>query len=676
MIFDFHIHSKYSFDSVMSPERIVRVAQDNGLDCIAITDHNSIKGGLEGKKYENKNIKVLIGEEISTNHGDLIGINLKEEIKEKDFFKAVKEIKRQGGVSILPHPYKGHKNIENIAQHVDIIEAYNSRISHDLNEKARNLAEKLNKPFICGSDAHFYREIGNAKNSGTLGDLKFGILSFSQTNKHLIYLSQLIRAIKRKEVKVFLLNFDLLVKNISRNIVTNLVYLGYYVLRYIHFNIFFHKIKKEFKDLGTDILFSSYLISWRKYTHLNGKSYEYDLMIGDVIEQSKEHFSVKCIDLPMYFRSLKRTYNKFRESNDWVCVEQFMDISSIFKAFFLSIKSLFGYRIGKYWDNYFPLIGKPVKVNSLLNLIISEKIISLVKPKILFLSCEYCTFHREFTYTAHSNNKIVIALQHGVITPSHYGYIFGDNRMRDILPDITCVFGQYHYDLLTKNSIYKPEQVVVTGQPRYDILYHADKIYDKEKFIKKYKINPDHKIILWTTQCHGLSEEENIKNFKAVFETMRNLKDVTLVIKQHPGEGRRYTKMIGKYLNKYKLNAVVMPKDSDTYEQIFVCDLMMTRHSTTAMEAVALNKPVIILNLSGEPDPVEYVKEGVALGVYKEEDLKPTIEKLLKDDSELAKNRKRYIEKYLYKIDGKATERVVKLIGEMIEESKRKKNGN
>jgi len=218
--------------------------------------------------------------------------------------------------------------------------------------------------------------------------------------------------------------------------------------------------------------------------------------------------------------------------------------------------------------------------------------------------------------------------------------------------------------------------LVVTGQPRYDILYHADKIYDKEKFFKKYNLNPDHKIILWTTQCHGLSEEENIKNFKTVFETMRNLKDVTLVIKQHPGEGRRYTKMIGKYLNKYKLNAVVMPRDSDTYEQIFVCDLMMTRHSTTAMEAVALNKPVIILNLSGEPDPVEYVKEGVALGVYKEEDLKPVIERLLKDDSELAKNRKRYIEKYLYKIDGKATERVVKLIGEMIEESKRKKNGN
>ena len=136
------------------------------------------------------------------------------------------------------------------------------------------------------------------------------------------------------------------------------------------------------------------------------------------------------------------------------------------------------------------------------------------------------------------------------------------------------------------------------------------------------------------------------------------------------GEGERYTKMIKGYLNKYNLemNAVITPKSSDTYEQLFVCDLMITRHSTTAVEAVALNKSVIILNLSGEPDPVEYVKEGVALGVYKEADLKPAIEKLLKDDSELAKNRKSYIEKHLYKIDGKATERAVNLIEEMIKE--------
>jgi len=173
---------------------------------------------------------------------------------------------------------------------------------------------------------------------------------------------------------------------------------------------------------------------------------------------------------------------------------------------------------------------------------------------------------------------------------------------------------------------------------------------------------------LWTTQCHGLRDEENIKNFNAVFATIKEFPEALLIIKQHPAEPKRYTQMIAHYLKKYNVSAIIVPKDCDIYELLYICDLMITRHSTTAMEAVALNKPVIILNLSGEPYPVEYVKEGIALGVYKAEDLKPVIKKLIENNSILAKNRGKYIKKYLYKIDGKATERIVNLIEDMIED--------
>ena len=61
------------------------------------------------------------------------------------------------------------------------------------------------------------------------------------------------------------------------------------------------------------------------------------------------------------------------------------------------------------------------------------------------------------------------------------------------------------------------------------------------------------------------------------------------------------------------------------------------------------------------------------MGVYDKKDLALTIKKLLKDDSELAKNRQRFIENYLYKIDGKSTERVIKLVEQMINESENKK---
>ena len=468
--------------------------------------------------------------------------------------------------------------------------------------------------------------------------------------------------------------------DITAELSLNFLYLIYHVLRYFHFNIFFHNFRKPITDKA-DILFSSHLLNWREYVHKNGKRYEYDLMIGDVIEESKKYFNVVCIDNPPIkvstpFRPLRETKNKFSKSDDWICIEQFVAISDIFKAFSFYIKYLFGESKTDKLHQLFSIFRDAPrydssKFNILLNLVVSEKIISYTKPRLLFLTCEYTPFHRILTFVSRERGIPVIALQHGVITPTHSGYIF-DNKMKSVLPDITCVYGQYYYNLLTKNSAYEPEQVIITGNPRYDVLYHMGKFYFKEKFLKKYKIPSNHKIILWTTQCHGLRNSENIKNFNTVFTTMQNLKDVSLIIKQHPGEGEGYTKMIKGYLNKYKINAVMTPKESDTYEQIFVSDLMIARHSTTAMEAVALNKPVIILNLSGEPDPVDYVEEGVAVGVYKEEDLKPAIEKLLKDDSDLARNRKHYIGKYLYKIDGKATERVVDLITKVIKEGGKK----
>jgi len=312
-----------------------------------------------------------------------------------------------------------------------------------------------------------------------------------------------------------------------------------------------------------------------------------------------------------------------------------------------------------YFCVLFPRVVKHIEV--------AKRMIANEKPSLLLVQNEYGEFERALVVAGKLKGIPTVAVQHGVITPKHLGYMFQkEDRTKVVLPDITCVFGQYYYDLLANESIYKPSQVVVTGQPRYDILYHAGRIYSKDRFLKEYKIDPSHRVLLWTTQCHGFSDEENIRNFRVVFETVEKIENVTLVIKQHPGEDKRYTEMIRDNLANYKIDAVVTPTSSDTYEQLHACDLLITKSSTTAMEAVALNKPVIVLNLGGEADIVDYAEQGVALGVYKEEDLNPSIEKLLKDDSELAKNRQRYIEKYLYKIDGKATERVIGLIERMI----------
>ena len=163
MIGDLHIHSKYSYDSLMEPRKILELCKKREYDVISITDHDSIKGSMEAKKYEKEfGIKVIIGEERLTNVGDITGLNLKEEIKSRDWIEVLEEIKEQGGVTVLPHPFRGHKNIEDIANKVDLIEIWNSRSKREDNKQASNLAETLKKPSVIGSDAHVYSEIGNA----------------------------------------------------------------------------------------------------------------------------------------------------------------------------------------------------------------------------------------------------------------------------------------------------------------------------------------------------------------------------------------------------------------------------------------------------------------------------------------------------------------------------------
>jgi len=281
---------------------------------------------------------------------------------------------------------------------------------------------------------------------------------------------------------------------------------------------------------------------------------------------------------------------------------------------------------------------------------------------------EYGWMERSHLVAAKKEGIPVIAIQHGIIHPSHSGYIYDVSEIDGTInspycpiPDKIAVSGDYYYDLLTKVSSYPEDSIVVTGQPRYDILFHAPNIYSKKKILEKYNINPNHKIILWTTQCHGLSDEENYKNCECLFKTIQRINNVTLIVKQHPRESKRYTRMIMKYVKKSN-NVLLIPKNSDTYELIYACDLLITKTSTTAMEAAALNKPVIVLDLSGTKDSTGYVKDGIAVGVYKSDDLELAIRNLLCDDSILLANRKNYLKNHFYRIDGKSSSRVADLI--------------
>ena len=179
MKIDLHVHSKYSYDSFLSPETIIRIAKKKRLDGIAVTDHGTIKGGIEALKInKDKDFQVIVGAEIKTEYGDVIGMFLNGEIKSQIFMQIVEEIRDQDGLIILAHPFR--KNIAfpvDLLKYVDLIEGFNARSPKSLNEKAKELARSFRMPMTAGSDAHLSFEIGGGRtivNDGTKGELKRG----------------------------------------------------------------------------------------------------------------------------------------------------------------------------------------------------------------------------------------------------------------------------------------------------------------------------------------------------------------------------------------------------------------------------------------------------------------------------------------------------------------------
>ena len=160
---DLHFHTVFSFDSCITLQQAIKMCNRKGIDCVAITDHNEMSGAIKLAKMAP--FEVIVGEEIKTKQGEIIGLFLKEKVPPcLDISETIRMIKSQNGLVYLPHPYKMDREtiIRNINS-IDIIEVYNGRsLKMENNAYAFEIAYKYGKPMAAGSDAHTPFEIGNA----------------------------------------------------------------------------------------------------------------------------------------------------------------------------------------------------------------------------------------------------------------------------------------------------------------------------------------------------------------------------------------------------------------------------------------------------------------------------------------------------------------------------------
>jgi predicted metal-dependent phosphoesterase TrpH len=136
-----------------------------GLDRIALTDHDTAAGALLLAGLEPG--LTIVGEEVRTSEGDLIGLFLSRGIEPGGRPEEVMDaIHAQGGLTYLAHPLDRHRvgyspeRIVELAPRVDIIETYNAWSRPEANRAAARLAQDLGRVAATGSDAHSVRELG------------------------------------------------------------------------------------------------------------------------------------------------------------------------------------------------------------------------------------------------------------------------------------------------------------------------------------------------------------------------------------------------------------------------------------------------------------------------------------------------------------------------------------
>ena len=164
---DLHMHTHFSHDSDAPSKSIVDRCMKMGLNCIAVTDHNNIKGALEVQGIAP--FSVIIGEEVKSSAGDIIGLFLTEEVpKGLSPLDTVQAIKEQGGLVMVPHPFDRfrpsalrYQALREVLPFVDIFEAFNA---HNLlgrdNERARVFGEEHRLVPAAVSDSHTPLELG------------------------------------------------------------------------------------------------------------------------------------------------------------------------------------------------------------------------------------------------------------------------------------------------------------------------------------------------------------------------------------------------------------------------------------------------------------------------------------------------------------------------------------
>ena len=164
---DLHSHSSASKDGGISLEQYKKILNSGTIDVIAITDHDRIDFAQNAQNVLGSE-NIIVGQEVTTIDGDILGLYLKNPISAGLTAKAAAdEIHKQGGLVCVPHPFETFRkgisteSLDKLVGSVDIVEGYNGRaVFQNFSNQALEWASVNSKLTVANSDAHGYKGVG------------------------------------------------------------------------------------------------------------------------------------------------------------------------------------------------------------------------------------------------------------------------------------------------------------------------------------------------------------------------------------------------------------------------------------------------------------------------------------------------------------------------------------
>jgi hypothetical protein len=272
--------------------------------------------------------------------------------------------------------------------------------------------------------------------------------------------------------------------------------------------------------------------------------------------------------------------------------------------------------------------------------------------------------------TMFAKTGALLAKRNHIPSLSFYQLVGTHSWYEDSYADRILLYGSHGYDMMIRNG-FPPGRLAVVGNPRYDDWLMADAHADRETICSKFQIPCDRKIMTIASHLAWRGTRSWVEAVARIFAEHQREGRYALIVKPHPGDALEDYMAILSVTGRSDVH--LADRNFDIRVLINASDVVMTDVSTVGVEAIVLGKALICLDLTDSPQHVlRYDEEGGAILVTRADRIWDTIQDVLYDEAtkeKLACERRRGIDRFALKNDGRSSARFLSAIHQMINQA-------